>query len=73
MVELGCKKFSDKAAEIIAPGVMGIFEEPKLLSAAEPSLEAAGIRTDEGLTEGGARQRMRFFIPGTNTFTFVVE
>ena len=73
MVALGCRNFSDKRAEIVAPGVMGIYEEPKLLSHAEPDLEKAGIRVEEGLTEGGARQRMRFFIPGTDSFNVVCE
>lgn len=78
MVKLGCTEFSDRPSEEVAPGVMGIFVEPEKISTT-PDLnkegkvdpEALGLRTEDGLRDLDGRCRMKFFIPGTDSFTFV--
>lgn len=78
MKKLGCTEFSDQPSEEVAPGVFGIFVEPEKLS---PSLstddkgnvnpEVIGLRVDDGLRDIDGKCRMKFFIPGTDNFTFV--
>lgn len=74
MEKLGCTEFSGSAAynsENVAPGVVSIFNEPPSPPASIFSLEAAGVSTEEGLKDSDGRMRLKFFIPGTDEFTFV--